>query len=105
MDLCSFGRSFLSVSSRPASLRRVVLAFVAARRRWPHGHLSVGLSSVRWLVDSADLGLGAPCGLMVSWPSPVALDAFDRFCCDRVCGSRFHFLLWLLPSWRRGWNL
>ncbi len=24
---------------------------------------------------------------------------------DLLCGSRLHFLLWLVPSWRRGWDL
>jgi hypothetical protein len=69
LSLCSFGRSFLGCPSglpscRSPSLRRVVRAFRAARRRWPSGRLSVAWSSplpgvlprtwsVRWMVDGS----------------------------------------------------
>lgn len=66
MRLCSFGRSLLvpSFRVRPVSVRLAFRAFVAARRRWPLGRLSVGVSTLRWLdVDGC-------CGLLLEWELP-----------------------------------
>lgn len=69
MRLLSFGRSFLyPVGSVAASPRRVLRAFVAARRRWPSGRLSVGLSGLRWMVPEGVRPPGSElCGLLVHW--------------------------------------
>lgn len=51
LSLCSFGHDFLSpVSSPRSSLRRVVRAFLAARRRWPTGRLTFRDGSICWCV-------------------------------------------------------
>lgn len=95
LSLCSFGRSFLCpVLCRPRSVRRVVRAFLAARRRWPDGRLVVGLRSVEWVTP------GGFCGLLLSGFGPREWIVVDWFFAHRLA-----WLAWcLFPSVRRGWD-
>lgn len=94
VSLCSFGRSFLApvVCSSP-SPRRVFRAFLAARRRFPCGHLVVGLRSVGWYDGDA-------CALLLSGFGP------REFCAvDWLFSHRLGWLAWcLFPSVRAGWD-
>jgi hypothetical protein len=98
LSLCSFGRDSLSaISCSSPSWRRVLRAFLAARRRWPGGRLRVSLSILAW--EEPDCCVG----LMLSgwWRSGRVVDALTF---SRVPGAVY--LAWLLfPSVRPGWRL
>ena len=72
MRLCSWSRSFLMpvpLGRGPApSLRRVVRAFLAARRRWPSGRISVRARQICWVVPAGRCPPGSDLvGLSLWW--------------------------------------
>lgn len=82
VSLASWGRDFLSpvFSRRAVSVRRVVWAFAAARRRHPVGCLRVSPSGAGWF---APVGVCPPGSLVsvvsVSWPGPFGVCAWRGF--------------------------
>jgi hypothetical protein len=80
LSLCSWSRSFLwpvpAGRGRAPSARRVVRAFLAARRRWPAGRLSLRLGQLCWSVPAGRCPPGSDLvGRSLSWPVPAWVDA------------------------------
>lgn len=64
------------------SPRRVLRAFLAARRRWPSGRLSLSPCGLSFLAPSSAVPGALPGGLVavsLSWPAPFGVWAWRGF--------------------------